>query len=261
MQQVNVFGVPYEGIENFQRGVSLAPAFIRYHLKSLEYYSVLQKRELRDFCDLSDVYVPPLSDLTGKEFSDFLIDRLKALKVYPPFIALGGDHFITLPIIKYLKEVLEFNFKVVHFDAHMDRRPQYEGEEYNHATFMFHVEKLLGEENVITVGVRTKAPCEEEKGNIFYAWDEYREVLKSIDSPIYLTLDLDVINPSEFPGVSNPEPGGKGVLDILEDILHLKKIMAADIVEFSPLVDYSTHSATKAAFLFREILIKLQYGL
>ncbi len=257
MPLVSVFGIPYEGSENFQKGAALAPGFIRYHLSSLEYYSVIQERELKEYHDLSDFY-PPL-DVKGKYFADFLIEKLKDIKLFPPFVALGGDHFITFPLIVYLKEELDLNFTVVHFDAHMDRRPEFEKEVYNHATFMYHVEKLIGKENVITVGVRTKAPCEEKSKNIFYAWEDYRNELLNIKTPVYLTLDLDVINPSEFPGVTNPEPGGKGIMEILDEILLLKNIMAADIVEFSPLMDHSTNSATKAAFLFREILIKLQH--
>ncbi len=257
MQQVKVFGIPYEGGENFQKGAALAPSFIRYHLPSLEYYSAIQNRNLEEFLDLSDFY-PPL-DVKGKEFADFLIKKLKDLEISPPFVALGGDHYVSYPLIKYLKEELHLDFKVVHFDAHMDRRPEFEGEEYNHATFMYHVEKLMGKENVITVGVRTKAPCENKEDNIFYAWEEYMDVLLNIDSPVYLTLDLDVINPSDFPGVTNPEPGGKSIMEILQEILSLKHLISADIVEFSPLMDPSTNSATKAAFLFREILIKLQH--
>ncbi len=257
MSQVKVFGVPYEGKENFQKGTFFAPSFIRYHLTSLEYYSAIQDRYMENYEDLSDFY-PPL-DVSGEEFMKFLIEKLNALEIEPPFIALGGDHFITLPIVKYLKD-RGFEFKVVHFDAHMDRREEFEGEKYNHATFMYHVEKLLGRENVLSVGIRTKAPCEKKEDNIFYAWEDYSSILKEIDAPLYLTLDLDVINPSDFPGVTNPEPGGPMIMDVIKDILSLKNIISADIVEFSPLMDDSTNSATKAAFIFRELLIKLQNG-
>ncbi len=256
MSQVKVFGVPYEGKENFQKGTFFAPSFIRYHLSSLEYYSAIQDREMLKYDDLSDIY--PLLDMTGGEFMDYLVNELSEMHLEPPFIALGGDHFITLPIIKYLKET-GFEFKVVHFDAHMDRREEFEGEKYNHATFMYHVEKLIGKDNVVSVGIRTKAPCERKEDNIFYAWEDYKEALFNIKDPVYLTFDLDVINPSEFPGVTNPEPGGPSVMDVLRDILSIENIIAADVVEFSPLMDNSTNSATKAAFMFRELLIKLQH--
>lgn len=258
MQQVKIFGVPYEGNENFKRGTFFAPSFIRYHLSSLEFYSVLQRSELKPFLDLSDFYPP--YETEGKDFADFLVDKLKSLKVDIKFIAIGGDHFITYPIVFYLKKELKLDFTVIHFDAHMDRRPIFEGEEYNHATFMYHVEKLMGKDRVITVGVRTKAPCETKDKNIFYAWEDYKNVLESINEPVYLTFDLDVINPSDFPGVTNPEPGGKDVFSLIKEVLSIKNIIAADIVEFSPLEDASTNSATKAAFILRELLIKLQNG-
>ncbi len=257
MSQVKVFGVPYEGKENFQKGTFLAPSFIRYHLSSLEYYSTIQSKDMKSFEDLSDFY-PPL-DVSGKEFMDFLIERLRAFDIRPPFIALGGDHFITLPLVKYLKEI-GFDFKVVHFDAHMDRREEFEGEKYNHATVMHHVEGIVGQENIISVGIRAKAPCEKKEKNIFYAWEDYSSILKKLSVPVYLSLDLDVINPAEFPGVTNPEPGGPSLFEVVEDVLSLKHIIAADIVEFSPLVDSSTHSGVAAAFIFRELLIKLQNG-
>ena len=258
MPQVKVFGIPYEGRENFQRGVSLAPSYIRYHLSSLEYYSVIQNKELEPFEDLSDIYPP--WDTKGKDFADFLVKKLVELKITPLFIALGGDHFITYPIVWYLRNELKLNFTVVHFDAHMDRRAVFEREEYNHATFMYHVEKLMREDHVITVGVRTKAPCETKKKNIFYAWEDYTTVLKDIEGPVYLTFDLDVINPQDFPGVTNPEPGGKDIFTIINEVLSIKHIIGVDIVEFSPLLDPSTNSATKAAFVLRELLIKLQHG-
>ena len=173
------------------------------------------------------------------------------------FIFLGGDHSITLPIIKVLHDFYDDLF-VIHFDAHLDRRESFFGNRFSHATVIKRVEELIGEERVLTFGYRSKAPEEPAKGFPFKVFDNLKENLNSLGSHVYLTIDLDILDPSEFPAVSNPEPGGISFKELQESINLLKgRLIGVDIVEFNPLSAPLVFPAVTAALLLREIIIQM----
>ncbi|MFQ5692304.1 MAG: agmatinase, partial [Nitrospinota bacterium] len=177
-------------------------------------------------------------------------------------LALGGEHLVTLPLIEAaLPE--HPGLVVVQLDAHADLRSDYEGRRLSHATVMRRVTELGEDPVVVQAGIRSGTreemnlarrslrvqPCSGE--NLF-------DVLDGLSGrPLYLTLDLDVLDPGVLPGTGTPEPGGWAFRE-LEAILHglgERKIVAADVVELSPELDPSGVSAVTAARCVREILL------
>jgi len=240
----SLFGIPYEGRVNFSRGASLGPAHTRFWLESNEDFSPYQGKEL-SYSELGDLYPP--SGLSGEEFVAWCKEALKSWEIEPPFLALGGDHTISLPLCLYLREKVG-EFPVVWLDAHLDARDDYQGERFCHAT----VARRLRDEgfDVLSLGWRSLASGEEGS--------EEKDVLERLSSlkKCYLSLDLDVLDPSVFPGVSNPEPGGMSFGDLMGFILGLEsKLIAADMVEYNPREDCGPSSGGVAATLARELLI------
>ncbi|MEO0180163.1 MAG: arginase family protein [candidate division WOR-3 bacterium] len=242
----NLFGIPYEGRVNFTRGAFLGPAHTRFWLESLEDFSPYQGKDL-EYSELGDLYPP--SGLSGEEFTAWCAEALNSWAVEPPFLALGGDHTITLPLCLYLREKLG-GFTVLYLDAHLDARDEFQGERFCHAT----VGKRLSDEGfeVLALGWRSLAPGEEgpNENAVF-------ERLSSLKK-CYLSLDLDVLDPSVFPGVSNPEPGGMSFGELIGLIQGLRgKIISADMVEYNPREDPGPASGGIAATIAREVLISL----
>ncbi len=256
MKSVKVFGLPYEGPENFQPGVQMAPAHIRWAYDSIEWYSIYQSKPVPEFEDLGDFYFYSKED--PQSFVDKSIKLLNSLKIDPPFIALGGDHFITYPIILHLKEK-GYQFNVVHLDAHLDRRDSFMGNKLSHASVIRRVEEIIGEDNVITLGYRSVFKEEKPKRAIpFKVSEPLKEILEETKEPIYLTLDLDVLDPTIMPSVSNPEPNGITFKELVDSLVLLKgKILAMDIVELDPLLDSTRSSSIISAEIFREALISI----
>jgi len=254
-----VFGVPFEGKGNFFRGTSLGPQKIRWALESIEFYSLYQQALMPRYIDVGDLY--PESDSEPEEALkkiEAAIDRV--LDGGYPFLALGGDHLITYPLVKSAGKIWN-DIHILHIDAHLDRRDSFEGRYFSHATVIRRLEELFGENKICSFGYRSKGPEEKEPacGEPFRVLEPLMaQIEKWKGKPIYLTLDLDVLNPAEFPAVTNPEPGGISFMELLEVIKLLRgKIIGADLVEFNPLAAPGNHPAVTAAVLMREILIAL----
>jgi len=256
-KKIEVIGIPYEGRENFLRGTFLGPAKIRWAFESIEWFSIYQKKEIPDFYDHGDLYLYLLDE--PQKFIERCIESLNKIGLSIPFVALGGDHLITYPLIRYLKEK-NYTFKVIHLDAHLDRRNSFHGSRFSHATVIRRIEELLGSENVISFGYRSYYPGEHEakRGETFKVFEPLRMLVREENGPFYLTIDLDVLDPSIMYAVSNPEPGGISFKELLDSILLLKdKLLGVDIVELNPLLEKDHASSTLAAVIFREILIAL----
>ncbi len=218
----------------------MAPAFIRFYLESIEDYSAHQRAWAR-WEDLGDFYPPP--EAKGKAFVEWALGKLREEAPEPPFIALGGNHLITLPVCLYLRERVG-EFAVLWLDAHLDMRHDYHGELYSNAT----VARRLTEEGFQVIHLFWRS-----------AFPEAEEALEAeIPKRIYISLDMDVLDPSVAPGVSNPEPGGLSFRELLDFLMSLKgkDIVAADLVELNPLVDHRT--GVVAALLLRELAVLLE---
>ncbi|MDI6850892.1 MAG: arginase family protein [bacterium] len=256
MKSVKIIGLPYEGAENFQPGVQLAPAYIRWAYDSIEWYSIYQEEPVPEFEDLGDFYF--YSKESPEDFVRKALNLLNKLKLEPPFIALGGDHFISYPVVKYLHDK-GFEFTIIHLDAHLDRRDSFMGNKLSHATVIRRIEEIVGAERVITLGYRSFFPEEDlKRGEPFRVLEPLCKILEEEKGPFYLTLDLDVLDPSIMPSVSNPEPLGISFKELLESLKLIKgKLLAMDIVELDPLLDPTRSSAILSAEILRESIIIL----
>jgi len=260
MSQIKLIGLPYEGPEDFMRGTSLAPPRLRWAMESIEDYSIYQHKSIPDYEDYGDIHI----DLDGKPeqtLQEIYLSLQNLVDRESRYLFLGGDHAVTYPVVLALKEKHP-NLTVIHFDAHLDRRSEYMGNPWSHACVMKRLEERLTEESILTFGYRSRAPDEPESGIPFTILEHLAEAIEKIDSPVYLTIDLDVLDPSEFPAVSNPEPGGISFKELQESLYLLRgKLIGIDIVEYNPLVSDSIFPAVTGALLIREALIVLSDSL
>lgn len=259
-----IMSCPMDLTSTFRRGSAQAPLAIRIASESIESYSPLLDRDLDDlpFADVGDVFgldEPLESALVRIESSV----RAAVQQGCRPLI-LGGEHTITFPVVKALDSLYN-SMILVHVDAHADLREDYEGSAVNHATVMRRIQEVIGPDRFIQLGIRsgTRAEFSWMRANrTLMQWgpgSEHRLTERIKDRPVYLSLDLDVLDPACLPGTGNPEPGGWAYHDIerLLTAVDRLKLVGADVVELNPLLDPSQASTITAAKIVRELLIVL----
>lgn len=260
---VVIAGVPIDFTVSFRPGARMGPRKIRQNSDVLEDYSHYAKRDINQvsYADMGDLILPPGN--TAESLN--IIEKSAANAASDgktPFF-LGGEHVITFPIVKALYSNYP-NLKVVQLDAHADLRESYLGEKLTHATVIKRICDLIGPENVYQVGIRSGTKEEFEFGNKntnFYfnqLLESAKEIIRSCGShPIYLTIDIDVVDPAFSPGTGTPEPGGFSTREVLEFIKELKSLnlIGCDLVEVAPVYDSSDITSIFAAKLVREILV------
>lgn len=251
-----ILGLPFDKTSSFIPGSRLGPRFIRQCAENIEEYSPYQDKNLLDMkiCDLGEIQF---------HTSDWLLQIEKEVgNILTPkksFIFLGGEHTITFPIIKSFKQKYP-EFSIVQFDAHCDMRDEYLGEEICHATTMRRISEVVGIENIYQFGIRsgTKEEFSFNKNLYRYkAFEPLKSVINKIKEPIYISLDVDVLNPGTLPAVSTPEPGGISYQELIDALLLLKnkKIIGADIVEYNPLAAPPYASGSTVAEILRELIL------
>lgn len=253
---VTILGCPLDATSSFRGGTKFAPDSIRRASWTLETYSPYLKRDLEDiaFYDSGNLEIPAgdlsLSlDLIEDAVSEMLRQRKRPL-------ILGGEHLITYPILKAMKKAFPV-LQLIHFDAHCDLRDEYEGQKLSHATAIRRV-KDLGIAGIHQIGIRSGTRQEFEELHPVHSPASLRDRLIP-DIPIYLTFDLDVLDPSLAAGVTTPEPGGLMFQEVMDyfSVLVGAKIVGADIVELAPDYDISFVSSICAAKVAREVLMLL----
>jgi len=257
-------GVPFDGTSTFRPGSRFAPNSIREASYGIESYSPYQDKDLKDarFFDIGDIPVAYSNiDINFRTIESVVFKLLiKGKKV----ITMGGEHLITYPIIKAYKRKFK-ELVVIHIDAHSDLANTFRGESFSHATVMRRVAEIVGFENLYQLGIRSllkedKVLPRRNENMCLFNLEKAKEYLKKAnDRPIYLSLDLDVLDPSVLPGTGTPEPGGISFKELLEFILILKnyRIVGADIVELSPHYDSSGVSSITAATILRELILSI----
>lgn len=255
-------GCPYDGSASFRPGARFGPSAIRRASWGIETFSPYFQKDLIQ-CSIHDMGDLELS-LGEKGLSLGLIREamgyILSKKKFP--ILLGGDHLITLPAIE---EILKIHprLHLLQIDAHTDLRNEYLGESLSHSTVMRRIVDHLGEGRLFQIGIRSGT--EEEfklakkmKSMIPLEPSSLRSMINHLrNQPVYLTLDLDVMDPSLLPGVGTPEPGG---LTFPEFISLLKKLQALhvvgfDIVELTPDYDPTQVSSVTASVILREMIL------
>ncbi len=262
---VVLFGAPYDGTASFRPGSRFGPAAMRQDSAGLEIYSPYLDRELPAgrVHDLGDLELAPgdrnmvLGRIRGTTA------RITADGKTP--VMLGGEHLVTLPAVAACLERWP-DLCVLHVDAHADLRQDYLGENLSHATVMRRIWDLVGDRRIFQMGIRSGTREEFDFARSGHTslnpfdLESLPDVLALIGSrPIYLSLDLDVLDPAAFPGTGTPEPGGVDVKSLLRLIHRLpsRQLAGADLVELAPHYDISGCSTAVALKILRELLIGL----
>ena len=175
-------------------------------------------------------------------------------------LVLGGDHSITYPVLRAFRD--RGPLTILHFDAHGDLYDHYEGDRYSHACPFARVMEEGLAVRLIQVGLRTLTPHQREQSSrfgteIFGAgrWREAIPVVAEVNGSVYVSLDIDVLEPMLAPGIAHPEPGGLTVRDVLDVLLALRAdVVGADVVEYTPRFDVRDLTARVAAKFVKELV-------
>ncbi len=258
-----IMGLPMDSTTSYRPGTRLAPYRVREVSDAVEEYSVYQDRSLAEinFYDAGDVCIPYGNVVESLQRMEQAADCFlgQGKKLY----CIGGEHLVSLPIIKaYHRHYPEL--VVIQMDAHADLRSDYLGEPLSHATVMRHVLEELGERRLFQLGIRSGTREEmmyaREKSNLYL--DSFLEVLEEVkvkigERPVYLTLDIDVLDPAFAPGTGTPEAGGISSRDLFKAFHELKTLNIAgfDMVEISPPYEKGDNTSILGAKIMREALL------
>ncbi len=258
MVSIKLLGLPTDINSSFARGTAAAPASIRAAIASGRGN---QSTELGPEIGI-DVSIGDMGDAQLAETDldhDLIVDRCNALAAQGHIpILLGGDHSVTWPIVAGLAAV-HGPLSILHFDAHPDIYDDFEGNPRSHASPFARIMEAGLARRLVQVGIRTLSRhCREQADrfgiDIIPMAGFAAAKVPILGGPLYISIDLDGIDPSEAPGVSHPEPGGLTVREVLA-VLNMQdaQIVGADIVEFNPQFDRNDVTATLAAKLVREL--------
>jgi agmatinase len=256
-----ILGIPFDANSSWQRGPAGAPPMIRVALHSDSWNkgteTGIDLGVEGAFCDAGALDVAsddPFAVIEKK------VDELLGRKLRP--VCLGGDHSVTFPIVRTIGK-RNAGLTVIHFDAHPDLYDEFEGSRLSHACPFARILEEGAAKRLIQVGIRTinahqRALAEKFGVEVIEMFHLPALDRMKVDGPIYISFDIDALDPAFAPGVSHREPGG---MSTREAIAHLHaisgKIVAADIVEFNPLQDNTQITATVAAKLLKEIFGKM----
>jgi agmatinase len=249
------YGYPFEGTACFRKGTAKAPDEIRRHSYNFETYLMELGVDLSDVA-LNDYGNLELTKDQGKNESlvTDLVTKIVNGGKFP--IGLGGEHSLTPPAVKAVQAKYP-NLVVVILDAHLDFRVEYENNPRSHATVTRRVSEIVGVDRVCSIGIRSVSQAEisEARGIglkfIESGWTELREYLSDLiddlDGPVYLSLDMDAIDPAFAPGVGTPEPFGMTPYEVIQTInFFADRIIGFDCVEVCPPYDNGNTSALAA---------------
>jgi agmatinase len=254
--KICLLGCPHDRTSSFLPGSRFGPEYIRLCTPNIEWFSPYQDRSVAEvkLCDLGDldfVQAQPLKEI--ERAVRRIYERGKRV------IILGGEHTVSFPVVRAI-ESLKGRFSVIHLDAHADLRSELGGDPLSHACAIRRVSEVVGIKNVFQFGIRSGTVEEFSLHKNLYRFEVYKplkRILNRIKDPVYLTIDVDVLNPAEMPAVGTPEPGGISFRELIDSLLLFRgrKIIGADIVEYNPLAASPWASGSLAAVLLRELVL------
>lgn len=262
-----IYGMPMDYTVSFRPGSRFGPTRIREVSIGLEEYSPYLDKSLEDitYFDAGDLPLPFGNAARSLDMIGEYVRGLLADQKFP--IGLGGEHLVSWPVIREVYAKYP-DLAIIHIDAHADLREQYEGEPLSHSTPIRKAAELIGGKNVYQFGIRsgTREEFNYARQNLNLFPFEVLEPLKSVlpmlaGRPVYLTIDIDVLDPSAAPGTGTAEAGGITSKELLATIHALAasdvNIVGADVVEVAPVYDHSEQTQIVASKLIREILLGL----
>lgn len=263
---VVIYGMPMDWTVSWRPGSRFGPARIREASVGLEEYSPYLDRELDDirYYDAGDIPLPFGNAGKSLDLIAGFIRQLLADGKVPA--GMGGEHLVSLPVMKEVAAVHE-DLAVIHIDAHTDLRTEYEGEEHSHSTPIRKIADLIGPENVYSFGIRSGMKEEfewaSENGmhiSKFDVLEPLKEVLPTLSGrSVYVTIDIDVLDPAHAPGTGTVDAGGITSRELLASIHEIARsgvrVAGFDLVEVAPVYDPSEQTVNTASKLFREMLL------
>ena len=260
--KVALQGIPYDGSSSYQRGAAEAPPLIRQALASpsgnLWTESLVDLGAPDRVHDAGDASIP--DGPGGREKIEAVISALLDREFRP--LSLGGDHSITYPILRALGPRYP-RLTLVQFDAHPDLYDAFEGDRYSHACPFARIMEEGLATRLVQLGIRTMTGHQQEQAAHFGVevtdmrrWRD--SPVLAFESPVYVSFDLDALDPAFVPGVAHHEPGGLSVRQALDVIQRLPgPIVGADVVEYNPRNDVGGATARVAAKLVKELAARM----
>lgn len=262
--KIVVFGAPYDSTTSFRPGTRFASGTMRGESYGLETYSPYQDRDLRDISvfDGGDLELCPGNSEKTLARIEAFADGIFSDGKIPCLV--GGEHLVSLGSVRAaVKKYPELC--VIHFDAHADLRNEYLGEPLSHASVLRRVWELVGDGRIYQFGVRSGDRSEFLWGKDHvethkFGFDGLKETVEKLrGKPVYFTIDLDVLDPSAFPGTGTPEAGGVTFAELLNAVLTAAPLhpVGCDLVELCPVYDQSGVSTAVACKVLRELLLAI----
>lgn len=263
---VVLFSAPLDNTTSYRPGTRFAGNAVRVESIGIEWYSPYKEMDLKDYntVDIGDLELPmglveESLDIIYDVSKKIVFDNKKPMMI-------GGEHLVTFPVVKALMEKYA-NLHIIHLDAHTDLRDEFLGRKLSHATVIRRCYDILGDGRIYQFGIRSGDKHEfdfAKNGHTHmqkFNFDGLDEVIEKIkDKPVYITIDLDVLDPAVFPGTGTPEPGGmtfKDLLNAMKSFEKLNNVVGADLVELAPMLDSSNVSTVVAAKALREMILLL----
>ncbi|MBD1221523.1 agmatinase [Virgibacillus halodenitrificans] len=261
-----IYGMPMDWTVSFRPGSRFGPGRIREASIGLEEYSPYMDKHLEEvaFFDAGDIPLPFGNAERSLHMIREYIGKLLAQGKFP--IGLGGEHLVTWPVIQAMYEKHP-DMALIHIDAHADLREEYEGETLSHSTPVRKICDLIGADNVYSFGIRSGMREEfqfaKESGmhmSKFHVAEPLKRMLPELQGrKVYVTIDIDVLDPAFAPGTGTAEAGGISSTELLDAIQLIAEsdiqVIGADLVEVAPVYDHSEKTAIAASKFIREILL------
>jgi len=257
-----LFGAPFDSTTSFRPGARFASRAMRADSYALETYSPYLDADIEDMmvCDAGDLELcfgdtEKALDAIEKKTAQLLDDRKRP-------VMIGGEHLVTLGAVRAAAKRYA-DLHVIQFDAHADLRDDYLGAKLSHATVMRRIHDIVGDGRIFQFGIRSgtreeHAFGEKHTGLHSFGFAGLDTVIYNLKGkPVYFTLDLDVLDPSVFPGTGTPEPGGVSFEQLLNAVYVAGNldIIGCDLTELCPVYDPSGISTAAALKILRELLL------
>jgi agmatinase len=261
-----LYGMPMDWTVSFRPGSRFGPARIREVSVGLEEYSPYLDRELEEvkFFDAGDIPLPFGNAQKSLDEIEKFVKKVLADGKIP--VGMGGEHLVSWPVMKAVYEKYN-DLAIIHFDAHTDLRSDYEGEPLSHATPIRKIAEHIGPHNVYSFGIRSGLKEEFEwarENGMHIAKFEVLEPLKKVlptlaGRNVYVTTDIDVLDPAFAPGTGTVDCGGITSKELLASIHEIARsevnVVGFDLVEVAPIYDQSEMTANTASKLLREMIL------
>lgn len=263
--RIVIFGAPFDSTTSYRPGTRFASKTMRAESYGLETYSPYQDLDLEDAAIFDGGDLELCFGDTNLALNDITEYTNKVLEAHKLPLMIGGEHLVTLGAVRAVAAKYP-DLHIIHFDAHADLREEYLGASLSHATVLHRVWDIVGDGKIFQFGIRSGERAEFQWGKEHVTTQKFdftglENVIEKLKGkPVYFTIDLDVLDPSVFPGTGTPEAGGVTFLQLLEAILKVGEldIVGCDINELSPLLDASGASTAVALKVLRELLLKLE---